>query len=76
MSKGEIKSHVEEARKSASVSASGMDWDGAVIMSRTCHSIVSAGSVAGTARQAAEGLSEMMPQWNENLYPSNHSSHS
>lgn len=52
-----MKSDVEEAVKSASVSASGMDWDRAMIMSRRCHSIVSAGIITGTAEKAAEGLS-------------------
>lgn len=73
MSKGENKSDVEEAVKSSPVSAAGVDWNGAVIVSRRCHSIVSAGIITGTAQKAAEGLSEMMPQWNKNLHSSNYS---
>lgn len=58
---------MEETVKSASVSASCMDWAGAVITSRRCHSVVSASVITGTAQKAAGGHSEIIPQWNEYL---------
>lgn len=45
--KSEMKLDVEEAIKSASVSASGMGWDGAVLVSRAATASLSAGTSQG-----------------------------